>query len=139
MTRADINYIYQDTGSTPKVLYHYENGDQYPSGIREDFKVLDFINSDWSKEAFIKWIGDNYTETETVRATNGGDISIEFERKTKTPVRPKNKTHKIVDGYTDYGYVFDNLLGKRTVTVYNWGKEIFEGTDKEFAKWIKEQ
>ena len=38
------------------------------------------------------------------------------------------------DGFiTDYSYVFE----PEAVTVWNWKDLIFEGTRKEFNKWIK--
>lgn len=138
MTRADINYIYQETGSMPKVLYHYENGDQYPRGLRDIYHVLDFVLGDWTPENFKKWIGNNYTETRRVTAT-GKTVSIEFSEHTEVPAEPELKEHKIIDDYTDYGYVFDGTLNRRKITVYSFGDKEFEGTIDEFVKWIKEQ
>ena len=139
MTRADINYIYQETGSMPKVLYHYHNGDQYPSGIRDGYNVLDFVLGDWTPENFIKWIGDNYTESDRVIASNDSGMSIEYSQDSGRKATPELKDHKIIDDYTDYGYVFDGTLNKRKITVYSFGDKEFEGTIDEFVRWIKKQ
>jgi len=118
MTRANINYIYQDIGHASRTLFFYWNGDQYPQGIRDFYHVLDFINSDWSIKAFKTWIANNYE--------NG---------KVKNIIQPKIY---YTDGFiTDYSYVFEN--SSKTIKVFNWDKKIFDGNIKEFTTWIKKQ
>ena len=55
MTRANINYIYQNSGEAPRTLFFYWNGDQYPSGIRDLYNVLDFTTGDMTADNFKKW------------------------------------------------------------------------------------
>ena len=37
MTRANLNFVWQTPGQTPRVLFHYHNGDQYPEGLLQFF------------------------------------------------------------------------------------------------------
>ena len=132
MTRADINFIHKDG-----ILYHYHNGDQYPDGIRDCYNLLDWISKkdDFNVKGFTKWLADNYVEVKRMRVSNG-ETSMEYNEDTDTPVKPTNKKFVTIDKFTDYGYVFDSTNDR--VTVYSWGKSIFEGTRPEFVKWLTE-
>jgi len=118
MTRANINFISQNTGETPKTLFVYHNGDQYPQGIRDIYNVLDFIESEMTIEDFKKWIKDNYD----------GEQIEEIDQ-------PKIY---YTDGFiTDYSYIFDTMSDN--IYVYCWSNKVFDGNKDEFIKWIKEQ
>ena len=120
MTRANINYIFQNEGESPRTLFLYWNGDQYPTGMRDFYHIMDFINSDWSIESFKQWIRTNYEGYEA-----------EFIEQPKI---------YYTDGYiTDYSYVFDNGRSEKTISVWNWDKQIFTGNIKKFTSWIKKQ
>lgn len=112
MTRANLNFVIAPN----KVLYLYHNGDQYPTGLREFYNVLDFIKSDFTECDFINWIWDNYQEKIIART-----FAITGDN----------------DKGTDYAYVFNQA--DKTIKIWNWDKVIFDGTAKEFIKWIKEQ
>jgi len=43
MTRANLNFIYQMRGKAPQTLFHYHNDDQYPSGLKDYYNVIDFV------------------------------------------------------------------------------------------------
>lgn len=145
MTRANINYVFQRTGHAPEVLYLYQNGDQYPRGIRDFYKVLDFTNGDWSKNSFIKWIGDNYKETQSVAKTSGDITIVSNYEPTEIPAKPSKIKHACIyfdtaNFPTDYSYIFDSgCYSGNKVIVYNWLDKIFEGNPKEFETWIKKQ
>lgn len=137
MTRANLNFVYGDD----KVLYYYQNGDQYPVGIRDYYHLLDFIKSDWTVEAFKKWLGDNYTKTRRMVASNAtSGVSLEYNEDTKIPAKAEKKTFAITgdnESYTDYSYLFN--AKDKSVKVWNWDKVIFEGKSEEFIKWINKQ
>jgi hypothetical protein len=112
MTRANLNFVIAPN----KVLYLYHNGDQYPTGLRRFYNVLDFIKSDWNSLEFCYWLEKNYQ------------------------AKPETKTFAITgdnDKGTDYAYVFNQA--DKTIKIWNWDKVIFDGTAKEFIKWITEQ
>ena len=122
MTRANLNFVYQKSGEAPRTLFHYQNGDQYPTGLKDIYNVIDFINSDWTPEAFKEWIRSNYN-VEVNDLGIGGQPKIYY-----------------TDGFiTDYSYVFDANHGEGRILVYNWAKNIFEGNKKEFVKWLNKQ
>lgn len=123
MTRANINYVWQNIGEAPRTLFFYWNGDQYPKGIRDYYHLLDFIRlKEWTSEAFEKWAENNY-DAKTLKIEDlgeGGQPKIYY-----------------TDGFiTDYTYVFE---GSREVSVWNYKKLIFEGTAEEFEKWLLKQ
>jgi hypothetical protein len=59
MTRANINFIWQKWGESPRTLFHYWNGDQYPQGLRDCYNLLDFVEGAWTPESFSRWIERN--------------------------------------------------------------------------------
>lgn len=149
MTRANLNFTYR-IGGTLKVLYHYQNGDQYPSGIREHYNVLD-LTKEFTPDGFRKWLAANYKVYQRVRS-EGENVSVETSEPTEIPATPQEMEHTIIGDLTDYTYVFqdNSWLGatftkdfdpmtENKVQVYNWDEQIFNGTLGEFVTWIKEQ
>lgn len=119
MTRGNINFISQKRGEAPKTLFVYHDGDQYPSGIRDHFHVLDFTSGDFTPERFKDWVKTNYGQTP------------------RSVAQPKIY---YTDGFiTDYSYVFDAGMSEPTVMVYEWDKQIFKGNPDKFKKWIEKQ
>lgn len=140
MTRANINFTYRVDG-IQKVLYYYQNGDQYPTGIRDGYHVLDLLK-DFTPDGFKKWLGKNYRETRQVEFSNKdtGVSIISNYSPTDIPAKPELKDFTIIGDLTDYSYVFnDNPYGEDTIQVYNWEDQIFNGTKEKFATWIKKQ
>lgn len=138
MTRADINFIYQDKAGKG-YLYWYHNGDQYPAGIRDYYNLLDWLkNKDqFNRAGFEDWLGKNYTEQHTVAYTNKktGTTLVSNYEPTEIPAKPEKKHFEVVDTFTDYGYTFDAITG--TIKVYHWGQVEWEGTREAFTKWLK--
>jgi len=121
MTRANLNFVWQKKGEAPRTLFHYHNGDQYPTGIRDNFNVLELVSGELTPKRFKEWIKKNYEGEEPEDLGKGGQPKIYY-----------------TDGFiTDYSYVFDANLN--TIIVWNWTDKIFEGTPKKFIEWIKKQ
>jgi len=124
MTRANINFIWQEWGKAPHTLFFYWNGDQYPSGIRDYYHLLDFVEGEWTAENFTNWIKANYHDddgnaSEPEDLGEGGQPKVYY-----------------TDGFiTDYSYVFDASGGR--VLVYEWAELIFKGNKQEFIEWLK--
>lgn len=137
MTRANLNFTYRQKGAL-KVLYHYQNGDQYPQGIRDYFNVLDLLK-DFTPKGFKKWLGDNYT----IQAPRAQGNLINNYADTEIPAKPRLQNHTTIGDLTDYTYVFNSNYEadymSNTIQVYNWDKQIFDGSLEEFDKWIKAQ
>jgi hypothetical protein len=116
MTRGNINFISQKWGESPKTLFFYWNGDQYPSGIRDGYNVLRLVCEPITKKSFKEWAKNNYEGV-----------------KVKAITQPKVY---YTDGFiTDYSYVFE----ENSVKVWEWDKPVFNGTRAEFISWIKKQ
>lgn len=114
MTRGNINFISQERGESPRTLFFYWNGDQYPSGLLEVYNVLELVSETITRERFTEWAEKNYDRP------NVQDID-----------QPKIY---YTDGYiTDYSYVFE----PEEVTVWEWEEVAFKGNREEFIKWIK--
>jgi|26BtaG_2_1085354.scaffolds.fasta_scaffold22831_4 hypothetical protein len=147
MTRANLNFIYQKAGEMPRTLFHYQNGDQYPTGIRDDYKILDFLAVPFTPKSFKKWIKDNYRVSVRKRAENKENgTAIEYSEFIEEPAKVENLGEggqpKIyyTDGFiTDYSYCFDENHGDNKVLVYKWAKLIFEGDREKAIKWFKKQ
>jgi hypothetical protein len=142
MTRGNINYQWQEVGQSPKTLYFYYNGDQYPDGLRDLFNVLDFTNGDWSRKSFEKWLADNYTEQGRQVTSFSNGVSMDAQVNLTEPAKAEEISHPCIyydnGGFpTDYSYVFSRF--DKTVMVYNWEKLIFSGDPKKFERWIKKQ
>jgi hypothetical protein len=115
MTRGNINFIELKNGKA-KTLYFYWNGDQYPSGLREIYNVLDLVKEPITRKSFTEWASKNYQG-----------------KKPKSITQPKVY---YTDGFiTDYSYVFED----ESVKVWEWDKIVFSGTRAEFISWIKKQ
>jgi hypothetical protein len=118
MTRGNINCVYQKLGHAPSTLFFYHNGDQYPTGMRDHFNVLDLVAEPITPARFKEWAQKNYE-----------GVKVQSIRQPKV---------YYTDGFiTDYSYVFE--CNRDDVLVWNWDKSIFSGTREEFIKWIKEQ
>jgi hypothetical protein len=144
MTRANLNFTYRVKGEL-KVLYHYHNGDQYPTGIRDHYHLLEWLEKgEFTPKGFTKWLADNYKKTQRVRSSNKATgISIEYNEPTKVPVKPILQGHTIIGDLTDYTYVFNrDMYGtptEHTIQVYEWDSQIFDGNVKKFVEWLKKQ
>jgi len=113
MTRANLNFIYQNTGEVPKTLFCYHNGDQYPSGLIDFFNVKELFK-DMTPANFKKWIKTNYNTT------------------AKKITQPKIY---YTDGFiTDYSYIFET---DGSIKVFEWDKLVFDGDAKAFIKKFK--
>lgn len=123
MTRANLNFVYQNNGEAPRTLFLYHNGDQYPTGLRDSFNILKMIDKGieggkLTPEMFKDWIKKNYQE-EIEDLGEGGQPKIYF-----------------TNGFiTDYSYIFE----PNEIIVYNWDERIFKGGLSEFKNWIKKQ
>lgn len=143
MTRANINFVYQEKGHMPKTLYFYQNGDQYPRGLRDFYHVEDFLTSDWSPKAFKEWLAKNYhTQGRQITKFENG-LSLDAHVELPEQAKPKRISHPCVyyDHYgniADWSYVFDSTLEK-AVKAYCWDKLVFSGDAKGFSKWLKRQ
>lgn len=118
MTRANINFIYQKRGHSPRTLYFYWNGDQYPAGIRDYYNILEFVEGDMTAERFQEWANENY---KGVKVSNIQQPKVYY-----------------TDGFiTDYSYCFEACHNQ--ILVWEWEKLIFDGDKDKFIKWIKKQ
>jgi len=128
MTRANLNFHWQELGKNPQTLYHYHNGDQYPQGLRDWFNVLDFVQEkEWTPQTFKKWIKKNYPD--------------DFDKEHPGPIEISHPCICYDDAgfLTDYSYVFE-IGGKgKWVKVFQWDQRIFDGSDKEFIDWLKKR
>jgi len=121
MTRANLNFVWQNPEEAPRTLFCYHNGDQYPTGLRDYFNVLDMIEKGikaggLTPEMFKEWIVKNYPDDELEDLGEGGQPKIYY-----------------TNGFiTDYSYVFE----PNRVLVYEWADKIFEGNLKEFKEWL---
>lgn len=122
MTRANINYIGEWQGEYPNryqpMLWFYHNGDQYPTGIRDSYNLMDFLNSDRTEQDFKDWATKNYE-------------GVELEE------IDQPKVYYTGSFITDYSYVFDP--GMDSYMVWNWGHLEFEGNLEKFKLWLQEQ
>jgi len=118
MTRANLNFVYQNWGESPRTLFHYHNGDQYPVGLREHFNVLSLVKETITPERFKTWIEKEY-QAIAEDLGEGGQPKVYY-----------------TDGYiTDYSYVFE----LEEVIAWNWAECVFKGSREEFTQWIKKQ
>jgi hypothetical protein len=126
MTRANLNFISQKWGEKPKTLYWYYNGDQYPTGIRDYFNILEWLEKgEFTSEGFSQWIAENYSDKDEKAKP----------REIYTPCIFYDSFGFI----TDYSYVFDGCV-KEEILVYEWDKQIFSGKSvHEFIAWLKAQ
>lgn len=118
MTRACLNFRFQKAGEGPRTLYHYHNGDQYPSGLQNCFNVEQLLNN-FTPDGFREWIRENYE----AEAQEIDHPCIYYDDA----------------GYiTDYSYVFapDSVC---QVLAYKWDKQIFSGSVVDFKKWLAKQ
>lgn len=123
MTRANLNFHYQNWGDVPKTLYFYHNGDQYPSGLRDYFNIKEWLVNKNALESayFVKWITQNY------------------KKNPKDRPQVEKITHPCImydsGGFmADYSYLFDATANR--ITVYKWDKKIFKGSKEQFITWL---
>lgn len=118
MTRGNINYVWQEQGHAPMVLWFYWNGDQYPTGVRDYHGMLELVKKGRpTKEQFIAWAKANYENIEIEDLGEGGQPKVYY-----------------TDGFiTDYSYSFDS----HGVHVWNYAELIFDGSYEDFYKWLK--
>jgi hypothetical protein len=157
MTRANLNFVWQELGSHPRTLYFYYNGDQYPSGLRDHFGVKAWLGKPeaFTPEGFKQWVRTAYFRS--VRESHP-DLQVEA-------FGPEEISHPAIHydtaGFpTDYSYLFEvglmpytirlsqedqakGILGrtgwKNGVRVYNWDERIFKGTVEAFLTWLDSQ
>jgi hypothetical protein len=160
MTRANLNFVWQQPGEAPRTLFHYHNGDQYPEGLLQFFGLEAFLTSDhlWTPEDFRAWIRTNYRCACRRVTTLGSGMSIDAHAESDVPAEPEDLGEggqpRIVytDGFlTDYSYVFTHQLvrgrkrkdgtrplrGQNWVTVWNWNRLIFDGSAEKFLRFCQ--
>lgn len=154
MTRGNLNFV-----SHGSILFHYHNGDQYPEGLVDYFGVRDFCGIDrlWTPDDFRDWIRNNYTEACRRITTAPNGMTIDAHAQSDIPAEPEAIEQPCIyytgSFITDYSYVFthsfkpgrkrkDGSRSYRTVNyvyAYNWAKLIFEGTPKDFLRWVEKK
>lgn len=155
MTRANLNFIWQNVGESPRTLFHYHNGDQYPEGLLQWFGIEAFLTIDrlWTPDDFRAWIRGNYRRScrNITRLDNG--MTIDAHALTDEPAEPDDLGEGgqpklfYTDGFiTDYSYVFTThgVPGRRRrdgschyrdvnwVIAWNWDHRIFAGPATKF-------
>ena len=120
MVRANINFIWQEAGKSPRTFFHFWLDDQSPSGLRDRFNLLSFAENDWTPENFAKWVRENYKQ-EPMDLGLGGQPRIYY-------------TNGFV---THYSYVFE--IGEERALVWKWAELVFKGNKQEFIDWLKKQ
>lgn len=150
MTRANLNFIYQSIGETPRSLFHYHNGDQYPAGLLCFYGIEPFLTLDhpWTADDFRAWIATNYRKAGRAIATLPNGMKIDRYGESDEPAEPQDlgeggqpRIH-FTDGFlTDYSYVFksgsDGHRPDNQVTAWEWDELIFSGTAREFLAYCK--
>lgn len=157
MTRANLNFVWQNPGEAPRTLFHYHNGDQYPEGLLQFFGIEAFLTLDrlWTPDDFRSWIRTNYRRScrQVTQLANG--VSIDSHAETNDPAEPEdlgeNGQPRIyyTDGFaTDYSYLFTHhyVYGRKRkdgtrpfdpvnwVSVWNFKKLVFDGSAKRFLR-----
>lgn len=155
MTRSNLNFVWQNSGESPRTLFHYHNGDQYPEGLLQFYGLEGFLTLDhlWTPDDFRAWISGNYRTACRKIATLPNGIKIDMHAETDDPAEPDDLGEggqpKIfyTDGFlTDYTYVFTHrsVPGRKRkdgtrpykecnwVRAWNWDRLIFSGSAKRF-------
>lgn len=162
MTRANLNFIFQNQGEAPRTLFHYHNGDQYPEGLLQVFGIEPFllIDREWTPEDFTAWIKANYRQPCRRVTRLGNGMTLDAHAESDEPAEPADLGEGgqpriyYTDGFiTDYSYVFSTEMkaGRRRkngsrvygrqnhVTVWNWKKLIFDGSAKQFLRFCQKR
>jgi hypothetical protein len=162
MTRANLNFVWQNPGEAPRTLFHYHNGDQYPEGLLQFFGLEDFLAADhlWTPEDFRFWIERNYRRPCRKITTLPNGVTIDSHAESDEPAEPENLGEggqpKVfyTDGFpTDYSYVFTHRFvpgrrrkdGTRPCTQRNWvsvwhyKRLIFDGSPERFLAYCRKR
>jgi hypothetical protein len=162
MTRANLNFVWQNIGEAPRTLFHYHNGDQYPEGLLQFFGIEDFLTIDrlWTPEDFTSWIRKNYRKACRKVTTLGNGMSIDAHAETDEPAEPEDlgedgqpKIFYTGGFITDYSYVFTHrhfpgrkhkdgtrpYRQRNWVSVWNYERLIFNGTAKNFLRFCQKR
>ena len=162
MTRANLNFIWQNQGESPRALFHYHNGDQYPEGLLQWYGLEEFLTIDrlWTPDDFRTWIRANYKVACRKLTTLANGVTIDAHAETDDPAEPEDLGEggqpKIyfTDGFlTDYSYVFGQeckpgrkqkdgnrpYVKQNWVTVWNYKKLIFDGTPQRFLRFCQKR
>ncbi len=146
MTRANLNFIYQNSGEAPRTLFHYHNGDQYPEGLLCFYGLESFLTVDrpWTPEDFRGWIQANYTVPGRAVTKLANGLSVDRQITTDQPAEPEDLGEGgqpriyFTDGFiTDYSYEFEVRSGQNHVTVWNWDQRVFRGTARRFLSYCR--
>lgn len=153
MTRANLNFIWQNSGEAPRTLFHYHNGDQYPEGLLLFFDMESFlsIRRPWTPEDFCSWIAKNYRAAGRKIVTLGNGMTIDSHCETDEPAEPEDLGEGgqpriyYTDGFiTDYSYVFSvdgfrKGAAANQVLAYKWDRRIFTGSARQFLTYCRKQ
>ncbi len=162
MTRANLNFLWQNSGEAPRTLFHYHNGDQYPEGLLQFFGIEPFLCSDrpWTPEDFRAWIRANYRKPCRKVTTLPNGVSIDMHAETDDPAEPEDLGEcgqpriYFTDGFlTDYSYLFtqEYRSGRKQkdgtrplkpcnwVTVWNYKRMIFDGSAASFLTFCRKR
>jgi hypothetical protein len=162
MTRANLNFVWQNRGEAPRTLFHYHNGDQYPEGLLQHFGIEEFLTIPhlWTPEDFRAWIAKNYRKSCRKVSVLSNGMKVDAHADTEEPAEPTDLGEGgqpriyYTDGFvTDYSYVFTNgfRLGRprkdggrhstevNWVTAWNWDQRIFSGTAERFLRFLEKR
>lgn len=162
MTRSNLNFVWQNQGESPRVLFHYHNGDQYPEGLLQFFGIEAFLTLDrlWTADDFRDWIRLNYRQACRKIAKLPNGMTIDMHAETNDAAEPddlgENGQPKIyyTNGFTtDYSYVFTHeyVPGRRCkdgtrpyekrnwVTAWNYKRLIFDGSAPGFLNFCRKR
>ena len=162
MTRSNLNFVYQNRGEAPRVLFHYHNGDQYPEGLLQFFGIEEFLLCDrpWTPDDFCAWIRKNYRVACRTITTLANGVSIDAHAETDELAEPEDlgeggqpKIYYTNGFITDYSYVFTpghrhgrhrkdgsrRLIPENRVCVWKWKRLIFDGNAKTFLRFCQKR
>lgn len=162
MTRANLNFVWQNGGEAPRTLFHYHNGDQYPEGLLQYFGIEEFLSLPglWTPDDFRGWIRKNYRVATRKVTTFANGVTIDQHAEGDEPAEPEDLGEggqpKIfyTDGFlTDYSYVFTHRSvrgrtrkdGTALHRLQNWvvawdsSERIFDGSAKRFLTFLQKR
>ncbi|CAN5432883.1 hypothetical protein BH10PLA2_BH10PLA2_25030 [soil metagenome] len=162
MTRANLNFIGQNPGELPRVLFHYHNGDQYPEGLLQYFGIEAFLTIDrlWTPDDFCTWIRGNYREACRKITTLPNGLTISAHAESDKPTEPEDlgeggqpKIFYTGCFVTDFSYVFTHglKLGRKRkdgsrrheelnwVKAWDWDELIFDGPASKFRTFCQKR
>ena len=153
MTRANLNFIWQNSGEAPRTLFHYHNGDQYAAGLLLFFDIESFlsIRRPWTPDDFRSWIAKNYRVAGRRIARLGNGMTIDSHCETDEPAEPEDLGEGgqpriyYTEGFiTDYSYVFSvdgfrRGAAANRVLAFNWDRRVFSGTARRFLTYCRKK